>query len=201
MKIITQSTTLQKAPYFHLAYLAASSMTPSRGYLGAGLFVLLFGCILSSQFAKCKNETKKHWTQIPIILRKNNPILLKVGLLCSLIGCAIVLVSFLFGERRYIRPTQMTKVRMHMIRHLISAHSELGEPIPENMSSLSKQWQLSASNIEDGWFNQMQLTKTTENEAIQYVITSAGQDRIFDTEDDMKSNVVPRQKKESEEVN
>ena len=86
-----------------------------------------------------------------------------------------------------------------MLCQLISAHLELGEPIPESMSSLSNQWQLSASRTEDGWSGQMKLKRTTDDEATRYVITSAGQDRIFDTEDDVVSDVISRQKTESEE--
>jgi len=191
---------LQKPPYFHLAYLAAASRSLSSGYLSAGLLILFLGCILSFKLTKRKNETKKVLTRTAIVLRKDNSTLRKLGLLCFIIGSAIMFLSFKYGEIRYARPLRMTKIRMITLSHLISMHLEEGEPIPENMTSLSKEWQLSASGIHDGWSNQMQLKKIYENEATKYVITSAGKDGVFDTEDDIKSNSISYQKEDSEKT-
>lgn len=199
MKIVSQSTILKKSPYYHLAYLAASSKTPSRGNLGAGLLILIFGCILSLRFKKPEQETKGISSRFSLAFRKENKIRLTFGLLCLVIGIAMMSLSYHYGETRYNHPRRMTKVRMFTLSHLISMHLEEGEPIPENMALLSWKWQLPASRIQDAWSNEMKLQKITEDGAIKYLITSAGKDRIFGTEDDIKSDSISHTKEDSRE--
>jgi hypothetical protein len=193
MKIISQSTVLQKAPYFHLAYLAASSRTPAGGYLGGGLFIIFLGCILSLKLAERKGEKEKRRTKSVIVLRRDNPTWLMLGLLFVIAGIALISLSYKYSERTYLHPEAMTQTRIYKLYMLIEMHLELGEPIPENMTSMSKQWQLPTSDVRDVWSNLMQLRTETENGTTRYIITSAGNDSAFGTEDDVKSNrVCPR---------
>ncbi|OHB82084.1 MAG: hypothetical protein A2Z38_03190 [Planctomycetes bacterium RBG_19FT_COMBO_48_8] len=185
MKIISQSTVLQKAPYFHLAYIAATSRTPARSYLGGGLFIIFMGCILSLKLTERKGGKEKRKTKSKIILRKDNPTWLAMGLLFVIAGIALILLSYKYGERTYDHPEMMTKSRISRLYNFIEMHLELGEQIPENLNSMSKQWQLSKSDIRDAWSNLMQLRTETENGTTQYTITSAGKDSTFGTEDDI----------------
>lgn len=193
MKIISQSTVLQKTPYFHLAYLAASSRTPAGGHLGGGLFIIFLGCILSLKLADRKGEMGKRRIKSAIVLRRDNPTWLAMGLLFVITGIALISLSYKYGERTYLHPEAMTQTRIYKLYMLIEMHLELGEPIPENLTFMSKQWQLTDSDVRDVWLNLMQLRTETENGTTRYIITSAGKDSIFGTEDDVKSNrVFPR---------
>ena len=185
MKIISQSTVLQKAPYFHLAYLAASSRTPADSYLGGGLFIIFLGCILSLKLTDRKGEKEKHRIKSAIVLRKDNPTWLIMGLLFVISGLALIALSYKYGKRTYSHPEHMTQARIYKLNSLIEMHKELGESIPENMNSMSKQWQLTNSDVRDAWSNLMQLRTETENGITQYIITSAGKDGTFGTEDDV----------------
>jgi uncharacterized membrane protein YidH (DUF202 family) len=185
MKIISQSTILQKAPYFHLAYIAASSRTPAGNYLGGGLFIILVGCILSLKLTELKGEKEKRRIKTAIVLRKNKPTWLAIGLIFIIAGIALISLSYKYGEITYSHPKHMTQARIYKLYMLIEMHLELGEPIPENMTSMSKQWQLPTSDVRDVWSNLMQLRTETENGTTRYIITSAGKDGTFGTEDDV----------------
>jgi len=185
MKIITQSTIQQKAPYFHLAYLAASSRTPERGLLSGGLLVILLGCILSFKLMHRKSANKKSWISSAIVLRKDNATWLVVGLIFIIAGITSIVLSFKYGKKTYSHPKHMTHAQIYKLKTLIEMHLELGESIPENMTSMSQQWQLSNTDVRDAWSNLMRLRTETINGATQYIITSAGKDGTFGTEDDV----------------
>lgn len=185
MKIISQSTVIQKAPYFHLAYIAASSRIPPRSYLGGGLFIIFIGCILSLKLTERKGGKEKRKTISTINLRKDKPTWLAMGLLFIIAGIVFISLSYKYGERTYLHPEAMTQTRIYKLYMLIEMHLELGEPIPENMTSMSKQWQLPTSDVRDVWSNLMQLRTETENGTTRYIITSAGKDGTFGTEDDV----------------
>jgi uncharacterized membrane protein YidH (DUF202 family) len=189
MKVISQSTALQKVPYFHLAYLAASSRTLDKGYLGGGLFIILLGCILSLKLTERKDEREKRKSK-SIRIRKDNPTWFTIGLLFVITGIALIALSYKYSDRTYLHPEAMTQTRIYKLYILIEMHLELGEPIPENITSMSKQWQLPTSDVRDMWSNLMQLRTETENGTKRYIITSAGKDSTFGTEDDVKSNRV-----------
>ena len=185
MKIISQSTIARSPAYFHLGYLAASHTAPSQGLFSAGMVPLVLGCVLSLRFSRY-GAAGKGVGKIMLGLRKDNPKSLLSGLVCIVVGMTLICLSFKAGQTRYAHPHSMTRARMHGLASQIMVHLGAGKPIPENMTALAAQWDVSDSEIQDGWLSEMRLVSTTDEEGAKYGLVSAGEDKEFDTADDLR---------------
>ncbi|MBI5360593.1 MAG: hypothetical protein HZA48_08435 [Planctomycetes bacterium] len=114
------------------------------------------------------------------------------GLALLIAGIYFALIySFNYGKVIHMFPEDMTAINARQLLQTINEHAKKNEAIPKNASLLLKEWGLRSAYIEDGWFRQLRIDKTTRNGQISYIVTSAGPDRTFDTADDLTFDKLP----------
>ena len=191
MKIITQSTTLAKQPYFHLAYLAASSRTPQGSLLSFGILFMLVGFVMTVK--PVKDKAKTGLSSVHLTLRKTKPLPIVIaGLISMFVGLVFLITSFKSGELIYRNPQSMTNLNLKMLRQIVSTHLQQGEPIPESIPAMREQWELDDKTVKDGYFNQFRIKSIDGAGTAAYQLIGARADGKFETEDDVKSELIFR---------
>lgn len=181
MKIITQSTRVASQPYFHLAYLAASHKSPNASLFTFGMLFMITGCVILIK--PLKRKTKKGFTSITLSFRKRPKIII-AGLCLLLLGAGILTLSYKSGRTVYDYPQTMTKFGAEHLHNIIQEHLKEGQPIPENIEDMRKQWELGAK-VKDGWSKAYKLQKIESDGGPVYHILSAGRDGVYGTQDDI----------------
>ena len=182
MKIITQSTKVASQPYFHLAYLAASHTNPQGSFFTIGMLFVVTACAILIK--PLISKTKRGFTSIKLSLRKK-PKNITAGLCLLLLGAGLIVLSYKSGREVYHHPQSMTRLKARSLYHTTQEHLDEGQPIPENIEDMRKQWKLNKGNVQDGWFNTYKITKIKNNGEPIYHIISAGKDGSFGTQDDI----------------
>jgi hypothetical protein len=181
MKIITQSTKVASQPYFHLAYLAASHKSHNASLFSFGMLFIITGCVILIK--PLKSKTKKGFTLITLSFRKKPKIII-AGLCLLLLGAGMLPLSYRSGRTVYDHPEAITEMDAEHLYKMIQGHLKEGQPIPESIEDMRKQWELGAK-VKDGWSKAYKLQKIESDGGPIYHILSAGKDSIFGTQDDI----------------
>lgn len=181
MKIITQSTRVASQPYFHLAYLAASHKSHNAGLITFGMLFMITGCVILIK--PLKRKTKKGFTFITLSFRKKPKIII-AGLCLLLLGAGMLPLSYRSGRTVYDHPEAITEIDAEYLYKMIQEHLKEGQPIPESIEDMRKQWKLGA-RVKDGWSKAYKLQKIESDGGPVYHILSAGRDGVYGTQDDI----------------
>ncbi len=188
MKIIGQSTIVNKPNYFHLAYTAATTRKLESSLFSAASIVFLTGCILSFKLTK-SGDNKLH---SKIVLRKGNRVKLEFGFLCLLAGCVLFFLSYKYGKSKYLNPGSVTYVHMLSLSHEIEKDLSEKGSFPEDVVTLPElaDWKTVSVKSHDAWSNPIQLHKNIEDGQPVYKLISAGKDGEFETKDDIGASPI-----------
>ena len=193
MKLFAQSSVPTRIPYIHLGYLAATARRPQGGLLGSSLVMLVVGACLALKLAVGK--TKGGYTAIHVRLRKGAG-RVAAGIVLVVLAMAGAALAYANGKLVYRHAGMMTRVHQRSIEHAIEQRLEAGKLIPDDPQQLIDEGQ--DYRLEDGWFHPMRLDKTTSEGRTVYYVVSAGPDGEFGTDDDIRSEGVPRVPKQDE---
>ena len=190
MKIFAESKPVISVPFIHLGYLAASYVHPHEGLLLMTKILAIAGIGMIIKFRKTANAA--------------------LGVLVLLAAVVCFFVSREYGTRYYPHGEQMTAIKMRDIFYRIedmqehasgkvaeeSGLNEYYDPI-KNLPSEAGEYdpfdfvQDSEERLRfiDGWKVPMKMkVVVTEEQKLEYVLMSAGEDRTWNTEDDFTSH-------------
>ena len=185
MKIYSYSEVPPKQPYYHMAYLATTTVRANRPLMGIGIPLFLLGTILA-----CKVVTSKgNWNKSIGIVFKKEGKWVKPGIISLIIGCVVIVMAFAFGETIWSHPREMTHSFMREFAR--ECYEQVVSKSEESVSlkQLEKVKITDNPQFNDGWENTMQIqTEMKEGKQVFY-IASSGKDGKFGNDDDRSFNL------------
>ncbi|MHC4562069.1 MAG: hypothetical protein ACYS8X_04765 [Planctomycetota bacterium] len=180
MKVLGQSIQVPDRPYVHLGYLAATTICNLRA---AGFSLVIAGIVtlmaVAIRAVKQRSSRKAHRAQSkPLRFRRT----LLIALLPVMIIATGTVMTKIAGPPRYVHPRGMTAVFASVL--LTTLHELPQEQRPANMADVRQI--LPDVTVTDGWDREMQLSREEKDGQAVFVITSAGKDGAFGTEDDIR---------------
>jgi len=182
MKIYSYSETPPKQPYYHLGYLATTTVRANRPLLGIGLPLFLLGTILACKVVTSKGNWRK---SIGIVFKKEGK-WVKPGIVTLIIGCVFIVMAFAFGKTVWAHADYVTYSNMQEFADIsysqvISKHEE-----PLNLEKLESLKIPRNPQFQDGWYNTMQIRMEMKEGKQVFYIASAGKDEEFGNDDDIR---------------
>ncbi|GEM_PF-4690711 len=172
MKLFAHSTVPQKMPYVHLAYTAATTMTPQIGLGLTGFGFMVAGAVFAvrgTRGALRPAPGSRPWRGI---------LGLCAGLLVIAGGVKLLAVARDTGSERRQYPEEFTQLAMRTVEQEIRTAWEKGDEVARRRSEI------------DGWYQRILVRELPSQDGPTYELRSAGPDRSYDTIDDMTYVVV-----------
>jgi hypothetical protein len=186
MQILAHSLIpVNPTPYLHLGYISAYAektttmpagfdQLPQYGFIviAIGLFIVLYAQRFTSR-----------WKYLALVI--------------PLLGLAMIIGAVTIRTpKRLVSPHFTMMQRLDLLHREVQCYLDEGKPVPTDINVLVKQAlprdQKSTKRLhtEDIWGTPFRITRETVEKAPFYLITSAGEDRRFDTIDDEQSMVI-----------
>ena len=184
MEIYSYSETPPKQPYYHMAYLATTTIRSNKPLMGIGIPLFLLGTILA-----CKVVTSKgNWNKSIGIVFKKEGKWVKPGITLIVLGCIAIAAAYMFGERVLSHPYDMTYIYMRDFAW--ESYAEvISKDKPVTIEKLANVKIPRTLQLIDGWENKMEIRTEMKEDKQAFFIISAGKDGIFGNDDDITYNL------------
>lgn len=179
MKIVGQSTLVRGTPYVHLGYLAASYVKPHAALLNAGLASLALGVAMGVSLLL--GMTLKQFRALRFARRRWGVLLAGTAVFIFL-GIGGLVLAKVYRVEVYANPLAVTESNAYLILNEARKRAEAGRAAPADPGELD----VSPEALSDGWRTPLRLVRTLEQGAETYSVLSAGPDRRFETDDDIR---------------
>jgi len=185
MRVIGQSSFTKVIPYNHLGYTAATTTIRGSYPTMGGIIAIAIGVLLAMSLTSAKMFAGRG---APGFRRRHRTVIVTAGILLILGGVGwLVFVEATAEEREvYVDPGGITRMRAWSIVTDIWYLEEKGNAMPSDFSTFAGR---DGRGTTDGWFNEMRFEKTRIAGKDYCIVTSAGPDTTFDTDDDMKYTI------------
>jgi len=174
MKLYAQSQVPGPAPsYLHLGYAAAAAQNRKVGAFTTWMVcALLLGTAASVFWSRGHGTAKRRWW-------------LSLLLLAGAAGTFALGFGVLEAGRLQVTRFNVMTLSSVIYLQLVGVNGGIDEPAPKNTEDLIRRFHLGDRDLlRDGWSRSLRVAREVQGERGRYVVTSAGRDGRFGTNDD-----------------
>jgi hypothetical protein len=180
VKVYAQSSVPTHMPYLHVGYLAATT----TGALGSGMFLMAVTLTAAGLLLLVKYlHVRKRIESFTLSMKPVRPAF-TAGL--ALLGAGLLgFASLPFLPQEPAYPLERTEHHILQVSATLAEAVVAGKHPAEDVQALRAVSDLEEETTRDAWGRDFRIVRAPHDNDVVYIVTSAGRDGVFDTDDDI----------------